>query len=50
LLFPLLILAQDSATLLILKIIQAHLTAEKNIGSVSFAPTEAKALLGLFFL
>jgi len=47
---PLLVLAQDSATLLILQKTQAHLTAEKNIGSVYFASIDAKALLELFFL
>jgi len=48
--FPLLVSAQDSATLLILQITQAYLTAEKNIGSVYFASKKAKALLELFFL
>jgi len=39
-----------TATLLILQITQAYLTAEKNIGSVYFASKKAKALLELFFL
>jgi len=47
---PLLVLAQDSATLLILQITQDHLTAEKNIGNVHFPSIEARALLELFFL
>ena len=44
---PLFLLAQDFATLPILQLTQAHLAAEKNIGSDYFASKETKALLEL---